>query len=1292
MKHFLTTLCFLVLASTLNAQHAAFENLTPLSPTTTEMQKYGNYPVGHYTGVPNISIPLYTIVSGGIEVPITLSYHASGIKTDQEASWVGLGWSLNAGGSISRQIRGYDDFMGRKTDRSTYFFSPDIIPLTEDNKNNTGFTSAQVSQYAPDFHVYDRDFHPDLYFYNFTGYAGEIIFDNFPYGVPTKRGDGLLFETNLTDDSRDFNDVNVEEGFIARGLDGNKYNFFKKEQIRTSNQNIPTNPEGDYITAHDRHIGAWHLTSIISNTNKEISFEYYTDYGAPVESVHKTNATYSIPTGHTLYDNARKIIPIPNNCSIQGSDTSDICQSYTAANIFPGNPRLIASNSWSDSFPIYLQEISSDEHRVVFNREARSDLNGDAERLASIEIYDKKNRLIKGVKFNYGYTNNFIAHINSHRHSKLILESIEEYNKVNSTIVYKAPYQFDYYTAGSRYYKDTHEFDSWGYPNSPPPDDEVSGDISNIVESAESVDAVGNVHIRRNDIDTRDNLLRDITTHREEDFTEVTHQTDADRSKLYTLNKIIYPTGGSTAFEFESNDYRNSYENYMTVYLEGDGAELIPLHNNLNNKCQEAPCSTVTKQLYKLQSINPAPIWAGDERKPDNLTRSFVLTRHSVVVLDFELRCKLIPHYKSTGEINYYSIYDLFNQNFQFDIRGTLKNENMQPLFSIEFNNALLNQSPNAVDAYGRFTSNINTNGTKDYKYHPKKAIKLPPGTYYYQIENPDNQPSHNAYFRVKALDPILEDNRFNKGGGIRVASISNFDSDDTLVSKTTYDYTGEYEDESVDGNRLLTMSSGKLLAPVNYNYEHSHVWISPSFNDQIHNSVEKIFSFPRPLTPMASSANGQSIGYDHVTETKIDPENNTLGKTVYYYKNELETLAGNPTNTPNNKHYDNGQLKNQQSFNTQNELVYEQVNHYKKDPEVPFVYGINMRQGGKDMPNHNDFTWAGDANNFVKMVKFTDYKIRSEWWYMDHSQETFYDLEGQEAIVTSTSYEYANNKSYQPTKTTVTTSKGDTVETVVHYPDDIETINSIPLGGPLTQAEFDAIERLKGARIVNGITIIGEEYQPATPVQTQTTYSNSSSVERNHFTVFGPENQSDTTLLSNNTTANEGQLITLISSISNATGDTSLEKQVEYILYDHYGNPRELKRENGIHAIYLWGYKGEHLIAKIENASYSTLSDNIKGPNGLFNQAINYSNDLENATAEASLRDKLEEIRNHSAFNKSMITTYMYDPLIGMTTMKDPRGYKTSYTYDVHNRLHQIRNNEGNVVSENIYHYKNQN
>lgn len=59
------------------------------------------------TGDLSYVLPLLNVPSPEGGYPIALSYHA-GIAMEQEASWVGLGWSLNPG-AINRSINGYPD-------------------------------------------------------------------------------------------------------------------------------------------------------------------------------------------------------------------------------------------------------------------------------------------------------------------------------------------------------------------------------------------------------------------------------------------------------------------------------------------------------------------------------------------------------------------------------------------------------------------------------------------------------------------------------------------------------------------------------------------------------------------------------------------------------------------------------------------------------------------------------------------------------------------------------------------------------------------------------------------------------------------------------------------------------------------------------------------------------------------------------------------------------------------------------------------------------------------------------
>src|SRR5687767_13240499 len=83
-------------------QKLSLESIIPPAPNAAELGKYGTYPVGTLTGIPEISIPLYEIQSGNLKLPISISYHASGVQVNQKSTDLGLGWSLNAGGTISR--------------------------------------------------------------------------------------------------------------------------------------------------------------------------------------------------------------------------------------------------------------------------------------------------------------------------------------------------------------------------------------------------------------------------------------------------------------------------------------------------------------------------------------------------------------------------------------------------------------------------------------------------------------------------------------------------------------------------------------------------------------------------------------------------------------------------------------------------------------------------------------------------------------------------------------------------------------------------------------------------------------------------------------------------------------------------------------------------------------------------------------------------------------------------------------------------------------------------------------
>lgn len=108
LKHFKRVLFILtgILLSFFNPAYALTGG--PSMPEYAQFEPYDATDlVGLNTGNFVYTIPLIDVPGKGGGFPLALSYH-SGIQHGQEATWVGLGWSMNAG-AINRGLRGYPD-------------------------------------------------------------------------------------------------------------------------------------------------------------------------------------------------------------------------------------------------------------------------------------------------------------------------------------------------------------------------------------------------------------------------------------------------------------------------------------------------------------------------------------------------------------------------------------------------------------------------------------------------------------------------------------------------------------------------------------------------------------------------------------------------------------------------------------------------------------------------------------------------------------------------------------------------------------------------------------------------------------------------------------------------------------------------------------------------------------------------------------------------------------------------------------------------------------------------------
>lgn len=403
--------CFLVSMAEVRGQEQNKNQLAkviPPSPTAAALMKFADIPVSPYTGVPNIDIPLFIAKSGDITVPVSLSYHAGGIRMNEEASWVGLGWNLNAGGAISRSILDKDDFAGGyfvnnladiKKQPMRMLFHTDTIRFSDDQY----FPNGRYAISGPASESGFYDFEADVFTYNFLGRSGKFIISRKGKIVFSKHED-----LKVTFDKRG-------DGFTVIDEHGFTYLFDFKERSTSSETLL-------------QPVTSWYLSAIRSPKGDEVKFLYEQD----------TSPTYMLPA----------IIESSNyNCT-------------------PSPPPIQVS---AFHYEVHLKQIEFDNGFIAFGSDGeRADLSG-GRRLNNIRIYAAKpgavSSLIKEYAFEYSYFNEALALSNSKEFLRLRLDKLTE--RANG--IQLPPYQFTY-NFPSRYYaelsgKSTFSIDHWGYFN-----------------------------------------------------------------------------------------------------------------------------------------------------------------------------------------------------------------------------------------------------------------------------------------------------------------------------------------------------------------------------------------------------------------------------------------------------------------------------------------------------------------------------------------------------------------------------------------------------------------------------------------------------------------------------------------------------------------------------------------------------------------------------------------------------------------------------------------------------------
>ena len=136
-----------------------------------------------YYGLPLMSVPNFR----GPSITTSISYK-SDVKVNQPSTDIGLGWDIDAGGSIERQVKGVpDDWKDIQTaDIVSASFQKHLGAFHFDKTNTSTVLDFNYTRYKLDsLNDTIRFYYPeyDSYYVRGAGMSGEIIPENYDYPV-----------------------------------------------------------------------------------------------------------------------------------------------------------------------------------------------------------------------------------------------------------------------------------------------------------------------------------------------------------------------------------------------------------------------------------------------------------------------------------------------------------------------------------------------------------------------------------------------------------------------------------------------------------------------------------------------------------------------------------------------------------------------------------------------------------------------------------------------------------------------------------------------------------------------------------------------------------------------------------------------------------------------------------------------------------------------------------------------------------------------------------------------------
>ncbi|AZB28713.1 hypothetical protein [Chryseobacterium balustinum] len=525
------------------------------------------------------------------------------------------------------------------------------------------------------------------------------------------------------------------------------------------------------------------------------------------------------------------------------------------------------------------------------------------------------------------------------------------------------------------------------------------------------------------------------------------------------------------------------------------------------------------------------------------------------------------------------------------------------------------------------------------------REVTLEPGTYYASLSGSYGitQRPVSYYLTASTKERSFLSYVTKKGGGLRINDIKYFDAPASTVpaKEFVYDYKDIENPQKSSGALVFPEPIFNYTEMITYDY----IVVAPEsiYYNAIIDTTTDFNILPSEKTQ------GSDVGYQYVTVKQIIKDtNNTItdkGKTVYKFRSPIDfpnpdTFSLEMPIVPiSNRDYLRGQMIFEKKYDDNGKILSEVNNEYTT-LEFTKLEGIKAKDNHYNIINPNYYIYndyqvyiadypPGGIPLTIPYKYFATYGITLP---SEKTEKSYFYKNGIQSSITSTTNTLYNNLDY-PTSVTQSFSDGETNNATYAY----------------------AYEK-NNTKLINA-NMIG------IPLETET--------KKNNKTISKVETKYD----------NPANL--LPSSVISTDLSNTNSTEVTYDQYDPKGNLLQYTTRDGIPTTIIWGYNSTQPIAKIVGYPYFLIS-------GLVGAIITASDeDALNPSNEGALIIALDNFRNLLQLKEFQITTYTYDPLIGVTSITPPSGIREIYKYNSANRLENIKDINGKLIKEFKYNYK---